>query len=314
MTYFTRRSALAASVAAYAVLRGAPARAADKLRIAALPQDAGLEPLYAVNSGIAAKYGIDFDVQVLTNGGAIISAVIGGTLDIGSSNTLTVLQARDKGVPVIAIAPGAIYSTRQPTTVLMIAKNAPYKSAQDLNGKIVAVDGLRNISEFATRGWMHENGGDASSLKFTEMPFATMSAALQSGRIDVALVPEPFVTLGLDRARVFAKAYDSIAPEFQLGLYFATESWASANPDLVRRVQQVLQSAGAWSNANQVRTGAWLQKTSSIDPAVISAMTRARWGEKLDFGLVTPVIAQAVKYSAITKAVAPRDLFATAVQ
>jgi NitT/TauT family transport system substrate-binding protein len=317
MIHFTRRSALktsAASLVAYGLARVAPARAADKVRVSALPHDAALEPLFAVDSGIPSKFGIDLDVQMLANGGAVMSAVIGGALDVGTSNTLTVLQAREKGIPVVVIAPGVVYSTRQPTSVLMVAKDAPYKSAQELNGKIVAVDGLRNITEFAVRGWMDGHGGDASSLKFIEMPFASMPAALQSGRVDAALVAEPSVTLGRDRARVFAKAYDSIAPQFQLAVYFATESWANANQDLVRRVQQTVQSVGAWANANQATTAGWLEKASNIEPAVVSTMKRARWGEKIDYALVTPVIAAAVKYGAISKTVAARDIFATAVR
>jgi NitT/TauT family transport system substrate-binding protein len=308
----TRRSALmtsAGALAALAGLRAAPAFAADTVRVSALPQDAALEPVYAVDSAIPSSYGINLDVQMLPNGGAVMSAVIGGALDVGTSNTLTILQAREKGVPVVVIAPGVVYLTRQPTSVLMVAKDAPYKVARDLNGKTVAVDGLKNITEFSVRGWIDEHGGDASSLKFIEMPFATMPAGLQSGRVDAALVAEPNITLGRDRARIFGKAYDSIAPEFQLAVWFCTETWANANPDLVRRVQQMVLKVGSWSNANQAITGGYLQKASTLDPAVVAAMNRAHWGEKVDFNLIAPVIAAGLKYGAITKNTTPRELF-----
>jgi NitT/TauT family transport system substrate-binding protein len=308
----TRRSALmtsAGAIAALAGLHAAPAFAADTVRVSSLPQDAALEPVYAVDSGIPSSFGLNVDVQMLPNGGAVMSAVIGGTLHVGTSNTLTILQAREKGVPVVVIAPGVVYSTRQPTTVLMVAKDAPLKVASDLNGKTVAVDGLKNITEFAVRGWIDQHGGDASSLKFIEMPFSTMPAGLQSGRIDAAIVAEPNVTLGRDRARVFGKAYDSIAPEFQLAVWFCTETWANANPDLVRRVQQMVLKVGSWSNANQAITGGYLQKASTLDPAVVATMTRAHWGEKVDFNLIAPVIAAGLKYGAITKNATPRELF-----
>jgi NitT/TauT family transport system substrate-binding protein len=313
----TRRSALLTSagmLGALAAARVAPAAAADIVRVSTLPQDAALEPLYALNSGIPSSLGVTFDAQMLANGGAVMSAVIGGTLEVGTSNTLTVLQAREKGVPVVVIAPCVVYSTRQPTSALLVAKDAPFKTARDLNGKTIAVDGLKNITEFAVRGWIDEHGGDATSLKFIEMPFATMPAALQAGRVDAALVAEPNITLGRDRTRIFGKAYDSIAPDFQLAVWFSTEAWANANPDLVKRVQQAVLKAGAWANANQATTAGYLEKASNLDPAVVAAMNRAHWGEKVDYGLIAPVIAAGLKYGAITKNTTPRDLFPAALR
>jgi len=311
------RSTLLTSLCAAAAITGTgrrPASAADVLRISALPQDAALEPIYAFNSGVPATLGITPDVQMMANGAAVMSAVVGGTLEVGTSNTMTVLQAREKGIPVVVIAPGAVYSSKAPTSVLMVAKNSPFKTAKDLNGKTIAVDGLSNVTQFSVIGWVDQNGGDAKSLHFIEMPFATMPAALESGRVDAALVAEPNITIGKDRARVFGRAYDSIAPEFQLAVWFTTEAWATKNPDLARRLQQMVLKTGAWANANQAATAAIVAKTGGLDPAVIATMTRAHWAEKVDLGLITPVIAAALKYGAITTSVSARDLFPAALR
>lgn len=108
---------------------------------------------------------------------------------------------------------------------------------------------------------------------------------------------------------MLAPAYDGIAGEFQLAVWFALESWAQAHADLARRLSTLVLRTGAWSNANQNLTAAILTKSANLDPAVVARMTRARWAERVDLALFSPVIATALKYGAITATVAPRELF-----
>ncbi|MBV8353696.1 MAG: ABC transporter substrate-binding protein, partial [Candidatus Eremiobacteraeota bacterium] len=129
----TALTVIAAGTAAAAVPLAA--RAADSVRFATIPIDTGAEAFYADAEHVFTKAGIDAHVQSITNGGAITSAVVGGSVDVGFSNILSLALAHERGVPVTLIAPAGLYVSRAPTSVLMVGKDATARSARDLNGK-----------------------------------------------------------------------------------------------------------------------------------------------------------------------------------
>jgi len=69
------------------------------------------------------------------------------------------------------------------------------KPGKDFNGKTLSTAGLGTLTEYATRAWVDQNGGDQSTVKFVEMGYSVMPAALSSGRIDGTLVNEPYFSL-----------------------------------------------------------------------------------------------------------------------
>ena len=72
-----------------------------------------------------------------------------------------------------------------------VKKGSPIKSAKDLEGKTVAVNTLKNIGDTTVRESVRKAGGDPSKVKFVEMPFDQMPAALAGGQMDAAWVVEP---------------------------------------------------------------------------------------------------------------------------
>ena len=70
------------------------------------------------------------------------------------------------------------------------------KSPKDLEGKTIAVNTLNNICGVTINATLEEKGVDVSKLKYTEIPFPEMVAALEKGRVDGACVVEPFVSPG----------------------------------------------------------------------------------------------------------------------
>ena len=91
-----------------------------------------------------------------------------------------------------------------------MARNSPIKTASDLNGKTIAGNGLGNIMQIASAAWMAKNGGDPSTAKFVELPFSEMPLALQSGRIDAAMISNPLLGVALTQgARILGDALDA---------------------------------------------------------------------------------------------------------
>ena len=67
----------------------------------------------------------------------------------------------------------------------------PIQNAKDLVGKTVAVNNLNNIGDTSVRAGVRAAGGDPKQVKFIEVPFPDMPAALAEHRIEAGWVVEP---------------------------------------------------------------------------------------------------------------------------
>lgn len=294
-------------------MRPRPAAALDLIRVATGPVDASLEAAYAQNLGFAAEAGLECNVQLLGSGAANVAAVLGGAVDVGLSNVLTIISAHDKGVPLGIVAAAAVYSSKNPTSVLLVPTDSPIRSARDLNGKTVSVSALRDITQFAPMAWMDANGGDPKSVHFVEIPFPAMPAALAEHRVDAAFITEPFASRAKEHARVLAPAFDAIAPQFQISVYVASLAWTAAHPDLARRFAALIYRTAAYANVNRTRTGEILMQIAKIDADQLKVTPRATYAERADPASIKPVIDIALRYGAIAATVAPAALFAPEV-
>jgi NitT/TauT family transport system substrate-binding protein len=295
-----RRQAL--TTAAGAVAFGSLPRvagAADQLRIATSPLDAAAEAYYASDMGFYKDVGIDAAIQQISNGAAIATAVAGNAADIGFSNMISVAAAYKRNVPFTLIAPGSLYIDKDPTSVLMVPKNSPLKTAKDLNGKTLATVGLKTITEYAPRLWMDKNGGDSSSVKFVEMSMPQILEAFASHRVDGGIVAEPFIAQAKNVGRIFSDAYDAVAPRYLIGVWFAMAPWANAHVDLIRRFQQAMTRTAEWANGHTKQSGAILAKYGKFDEDVLKRMLRVVYAPRFNLAEMQPVIELTARYGGI---------------
>ncbi len=270
------------------------------LKIATTPLDVGAEAFYALAQGFFREAGIDAQVQAIDNGAAVAAGVASGALDIGQSNVVSLATAHEKKLPFVLIAPAARYSDEHPTTELDALNTSPLHTAKDLDGKTSTTNGILNIGQIATMAWIEKNGGDPKSVRFVEMPVASQPAALESGRLDVSLLAEPVLsqTLATGKVHVFSKPYGALGNGWLIGVYFTTESWARAHPDLVRKFADVMAQTARWANAHQAESAKILEQytKSTLGPQV----ARAVYAERLDPKSIQPVIDASARYGALT--------------
>jgi ABC-type nitrate/sulfonate/bicarbonate transport system substrate-binding protein len=283
--------------------------AADAIRVIGLPIDTGLEVQYAQAAGLVEQSGLSLQVQTMYAGAAVQAAIAGGAADIGLTNVSSLATAREKGLPLVMVAPAGLYTSKEPSSVLMVATDSPLRTARDLNGKIVAVNGLKSISQLGPQIWIDKNGGDSTTVHFIDMPFAEMPQALATHRIDAALVAEPQATTAKKEARVFAPVYDAIGPRFLITAWFSTTSWVAANTDLARKFAAMIYRTAAWSNAHHQQTADVLIGVTKLDPAIVRAMPRVVFAESGDPSSLKPHLDAALKYGLITKPVTGEDLY-----
>lgn len=304
-----RRTALAAVAAACVAVPAVRARAAGPtLRVLTSPGDSSATPFYGDDRGFFAKAGLDVQVEVMANGGVIVPAVVGGAAQIGGTSVTTLALAHLRGVPVVAICPTSIYSDRSPTSELLVAKDSPIRTARDLAGKTIAVNGLNTNSHIATMAWIDKNGGNAKDSKYVEFVYSEMLPALAEGHVAAALFIEPTLTLAKKIGRVLALAYDAIAPHFYLGVYVATTSWLAANGDVAKRFVDAMADAGTWANGHHKESLPIVARYLKLEPATLAEMTRAVYAGRLDPVEMQPLIDVSVRYGAIESSFPAREI------
>ncbi len=298
-TSTSRRAWLAgaASIAALpALVRPVRAQALTPLHIAATPIDTGGQAFYATDLGFFKDAGFDADVTEINAGAALAAGVLAGTFDFAQVNIISLAQALDRNIKFIWIAPGGLMTNTSITSALVVAKNAPYTKAKDLDGKTIAVNALASIQQLGVAEWMDKNGGDSTTVKFIELPVSNLVPSLAAGRIDMALIPEPEldgVRHGND-ARVLAPAYTSIAPVFLLSAWITSQQFAHDHPDIVRRVADVFSRTSRWANRHRAETAPILAKYTKSP--VTPTMARVQYGETFNPAQITPVLDAALKY------------------
>jgi NitT/TauT family transport system substrate-binding protein len=271
--------------------------------------DSGILVSVAQSFGYLDRAGVSVDLQIISNGAATMAALLGGAIDIGGSNSLSFLQARDKGLPLKIVAAQAVYRAGEASTALVVSTSSSVRSARDLSGKIVAVNALGGSPHIAVQMWIDKNGGDSKAVRFTEMAFPAMPAALAANRADAAMIAEPALTAALEQGRILGDAYGALGRLWLSDAIIATESWLAANADEAKRFAQALHAAGTWANHNRDKTAPISAKLLNIDPAVVRTMRRAVFSEHTTPALIQPVIDAGTTYHALTTPLVAADAF-----
>jgi ABC-type nitrate/sulfonate/bicarbonate transport system substrate-binding protein len=180
------------------------------------------------------------------------------------------------GLTIVALA--NIYSAGG---LIGVKRSSPIATAQDLNGKTVAVGALNNVTHLGARAWVDANGGDSTSVHWLEIQISAMAAAVLSGRIDAAVMDQGvYPTLGKpgDPIRVIGHAYDAVAHTFAVGGWFASADWAKQHPLEAHKFAAAMADAATWAKTHHRESAAILAKYLKESADDINANARYAYG------------------------------------
>jgi len=182
----TFMGATAATAAAAFLPRPGTAQALTRLRATSAIDDPATPFLWAMETGLFRRNGLDASLERATSGAAAASAVVGGSFEVGKSSVMSLLSAHVRGVPVVAVSAAGEYDrTRSAAaSAIVVRPDSPVNSGADLNGKIFAVTALNDSFSLSVRAWVDATGGDSSTIKLVELPMSSAIIALTSGRVD----------------------------------------------------------------------------------------------------------------------------------
>jgi NitT/TauT family transport system substrate-binding protein len=300
-------------VASVLALGNAPVSAADPgdttvVRIATSPIDSAAEPYYAQEMGFFRNAQLNVELQTISNGASIATAVASGAIDVGVGSSIPLVLAHERGLPFAILFPAAIYDRASPTTVLMVPKSSSIAGGKDLAGKTIGTQALQTISQLAPEAWIDAHGGDSKNVRFIEMPSAELSAAMTQGRVDAIVAIEPTATTAAADGRTIGDVYSALPQGFAINVWFTTRSWAQAHPQLLAKLITVFQTTARWANAHQRESGVILEKYAKVSPAVVHDMNRCAYGTRLDPKSIQPNIDLALKYGLLSRSFSAAEL------
>jgi NitT/TauT family transport system substrate-binding protein len=278
------------------------------VRVAMPPTDAASQGYYAQAKGFYKKVGLNVEILTINEGASVAAGVAGGTADIGQSNLSSLCSAHERGLPFVAIAGSNMYVSTTHQSELVVATNAPFRTAKDLDGKTIAVAGLKNVQEVSFKKWMDVSGGDPASVKMVEIPFAATVEAVTTGRVDAAMMAEPQLSGALQskRVRILSTPMDSIGKQWIIGTWFTTKAYAKAHPDVIKAFATAMQMSADWANHNQAESGKLLEQETGV-PLGANA-SRVIFATKLDVKEMQPLIDASAKYGALKASFPASDL------
>jgi NitT/TauT family transport system substrate-binding protein len=263
-------------------------------------------PIYlGKQKGFFSQRNIDLTLSTSQGGAAIVPGVVSGQFQIGFSNVTSLLLAASRGLPIKVVANGVASTGVQGKDYsgVVVKADSPVKTAADLAGRTVSVNTLKNIGDTTVRASVRKAGGDPKAVKFVELPFPDMPAALQAGRVDAIWVVEPFRTAATGAGgRVIASNYVDTAPDLTVALYFASQQLISSNPDLVRRFTEAMNESLRYAEAHPDEVRQALGTYTQISPEVAAKLVLPKWPEDINRESVQTLADLAVQDGLMEKA------------
>jgi NitT/TauT family transport system substrate-binding protein len=258
---------------------------ATTLKVGVIPI-ADVAPLYlGIDQGFFEEEQLTIEPQLAEGGAAITPAVLSGDFQIGFSNTISLLIAASKDLPVEIISQGVLAGTKESEAWadLLVLKDGPIKEPSDLEGKTIAVNTLNNICEVTIKASLEKEGVAVDELKFTEVPFPDMNAALEQKRVDGACVVEPFVSQGkAGAARGIDPFYIRTAPDLTVATYFTSKQYAEENGDVVDRFVKAMNRSLEYAQSNPDEVRRILLEYTEIPPEAAEQIKLPVWRTDLN--------------------------------
>jgi NitT/TauT family transport system substrate-binding protein len=207
------------------------------LNVAVVPAVDSAGFFVALHQGLFAKEGLTIHYTPATSSDTVINQQVAGQYDITGGNYVSYIQHYvTDHQPLEIIAEGSVM--QEGTQAIYTMPNSKIKTLGELKGHLLGINAPLNINYLLAASVITENGIQLSQVRFPSqpIPFPTMAAALASGKVDAAALPEPFATVAEQEygAVKLADLNQGATEQFPIQGYVVTKAWAAANPGTLK--------------------------------------------------------------------------------
>ena len=140
-------------------------------------------------------------------------------------------------------------------------------SIEDLTGKTIYATGQGATPEYVLRYLLANQGVEDTKILYKQ-EHAELAALVASGTIKLAILPEPFVTIVLQKNKQAKRLLDFSAVwqgettglKLPMGCLVIQKEWANENPRVISKFLQEYHASVEYANANPETTGKLIEK------------------------------------------------------
>jgi NitT/TauT family transport system substrate-binding protein len=265
----------------------------------------------AMDKGYFKAEGLELEPVPMAGGAVIVQGVTSGDLQFGWTNVISLYQAYVEGFDFKLIAGGATnLRGSNETHAIEVLKNSPIKRAKDLEGKTVAVNTLNNIVQLMAMAWVDKNGGSSAKVKFIELPFPQMEAALVASKVDAISVQEPFAAVAARKPqiRVLANPWGDVVPKFLIASWFASEKWVQKNRGTAEAFVRAVNRGMDAIHSDKEGARAAMIKWAGLKPDMVGKMGLPLFDKTLSEKDLQATIDLTFKYKLISRRIKAREV------
>ncbi|HEY7454682.1 MAG TPA: ABC transporter substrate-binding protein [Thermoleophilaceae bacterium] len=256
-----------------------------KITVGTLPI-ANAAPMYlGMEKGFFKDEGLEIKPHVGEGGAALIPALLSGDDQFSFVGVIPAITAVGKDVPVriVTSSDDAAATEDKDWQTLVVPKGSSIKSVEDLPGKTVAVNALRGLAEVVISRSLEKQGVNYRDVKLLEVPFPEMPAALDGGRVDAALLTEPFLSqvLAEGGTQIDAPSVETL-PSFPNGVYITSEEYLAENEDVVDRFASAMNKSLDYAKANPDEVRAIIPTYTQVPKAAAEQLRLPAFDSELD--------------------------------
>jgi NitT/TauT family transport system substrate-binding protein len=298
---------------------GLPGRAAasgppeiHKLKVGALPIT-DLKQLFVADAkGFFRREGLEVEIENFEGGATIIPAVESGSLDLGWSNSVSILQARARGLAMRFFAGGLYQGPGHWTSAIMVREDSPIRTPEQLQGRTVAVNTLANINELVMRAYLDREGVDPDAYELLEVPFPDQPAALDAGRVDAIVPTEPFVTVAEQNGArtVHAQPFTVLGPDPFVAAFFTTDEWLREHPNTAAAFRRAINRATTYWNEHPEERASIIARYTKVPVALSEQIALGEPRTEISDAEIQRQIELARQYDLIPKTFDAREVLA----
>ncbi len=148
-------------------------------------------------------------------------------------------------------------------------------------------------------------GVDTSKIRFVEMPFPAMPAALLNKQVEAVTPPDPFTTVLLSTGQVEALGWimADTAPGGDVTQYIALSSWTKKSPDIATRFVNALRKAAEFAEINEVVVRNLSVEFARLSPDLKDKVILPQFGKSVNLPSFEERMRLMLKYGLLSKPV-----------
>lgn len=219
--------------------------------------------------------GINFEYVSESAPDLLVGKLIKGELDFAAvpTNLASIIYNKTEGKYQLT-------NINTLNVLYVLTNGSEVKRIQDLKGKTIHVSGKGATPDYMIRYLLTKNGLDPENdvtLDFS-LDHASLAQAITAGDVEIALLPQPFVTsvqlgnpdveIGID----LLEAWENVAGEalFAMGGLVVRTEFANAHPDIVKDFLDAYQQSVTFVNENPEKASLLVEKYGVLPKAKLA--------------------------------------------